>query len=137
MRNVRSGRLSRRSGRYPVGPTGPSGPGLLAQLERLDDIAELDVVEVGQRQTTLEALADLGSVVLEPLERRQFAVVEHDRAVAQQPHLGVALDDSTGDPATGDVADLGRAEDLADLRRTELDLFVDRLEHALQSSLDV
>ena len=41
------------------------------------------------------------------------------------------------DDATGDVADLGRAEDLADLRGAQLDLFVLRLEHALEGRLDL
>src|SRR6185369_17961619 len=41
------------------------------------------------------------------------------------------------DDAARDVAELGGAEDLANLRRTELDLFVLGLEHALEGRLDL
>src|SRR3954451_8244136 len=93
-----------------------SVPGDLAHLEGLDDVALLDVLEVPQHQTALEALADLGGVVLLPLERGQVEVVGDDGAVADHPHLGVASDHATGHHAAGDVADLRRAEDRTDLR---------------------
>src|SRR5699024_2818796 len=47
------------------------------------------------------------------------------------------LDDAAAHDRTGDVAELGGAEDLADLRRAELDLLVLRLEHALEGGLDL
>src|SRR6185369_2224802 len=58
------------------------------------------------------------------------------RAVAQQPGLGVASDDTRPDDAARDVAELGRAEHLAYLRRAQLDLLVLGLEHALERRLD-
>src|SRR5439155_1544602 len=67
-----------------------------------------------ERQTALEALADLGDVVLLPAQRRQVEVVGHHVAVADQARLGVAPDHTADHHAAGDVADLGRAEDLAD-----------------------
>src|SRR3954452_9431364 len=108
--------------------TGGSGARDLAHLEGLDDVADLDVLEVPEHQTTLEALADLGRVVLLPLERGQVEVVGDHGTVAQHPGLGVAPDDPAGDHATRDVADLGRAEDLTDLRLPESRLLEDRLE---------
>src|SRR6478735_4051593 len=109
----------------------------LLHLVSLNHIAFLDVVEPTQDQTTLEALADLGSVVLLPLERGEVQVVRHDGAVADQAHLGVASDQAAGDHATGDVADLGAAEDRADLRLSQGRLLELRLEHALERGLDL
>src|SRR6476620_6155398 len=109
----------------------------LAHLEGLHDIPDLDVLVVLQHQTALEALADLGRVVLLPLQRGEVEVVRHDRTVAQQARLGVAPEQATGDHAAGDVADLRGAEDLADLRLAEDGLLVHRLEHALEGRLDL
>ena len=53
-------------------------------------------------------------VVLEALERRQLAFVDHD-VVADQAHARAALDLAVGDAAAGDLADLGDVEDLEDL----------------------
>src|SRR6478736_5794113 len=114
-----------------------SAAGDLPHLERLDDVAFLDVLEVAQHQTTLEALADLGGVVLLALERLQVQVVGDDGAVADDADLGVAPDHAAGDHATGDVADLGRAEDRTDLRLAQGRLLELRLEHALERGLDL
>src|SRR5690606_30718379 len=113
-----------------------SGAGLLPHLEALDDVADLDVV-VADADTALEALADLGGVVLEAAQRRHREVVGHHHAVADEPGLGVALDDTRGDHRTGHVADPRDLEDLADLGGAELDLLVLRLEHALEGRLDL
>src|SRR4051812_7023445 len=114
-----------------------SAAGDLHHLEGLDDVALLDVLEVAQHQTTLEALADLGGVVLLTLERREVEVVGHDGAVADHPDLGVAADQAAGDHTTGDVADPGAAEDRTDLRLAQGPLLVLRLEHALERCLDL
>src|SRR5437763_4634862 len=113
------------------------GAGLFPHLVRLDDVADLDVVVVAERQTALEALADLGGVLFEPLERGDGDVLGHHRPVAQQPGLGVAPEETRPDDAAGDVADLGRTEHLADLRGAQLGLLVLRLEHALEGRLDL
>src|SRR2546430_8493290 len=111
--------------------------GLFPHLVRLDDVADLDVVVVAERQAALEALADLGGVLLEPLERGDGDVLGHHRPVAQQPGLGVAPQETRPDDAAGDVADLGRTEHLPDLRGAQLGLLVLRLEHALEGRLDL
>src|SRR5205823_14289608 len=96
-----------------TGPT--SGARLLAQLVRLDHVVDLDVVERAETDAALEALADLRRVVLEPSQRLDRQVVRRDRAVADEPRLGVAHDRAVSDQAAGDVAELRRAEHLAHL----------------------
>src|SRR4051812_39580232 len=109
----------------------------LAHLEGLDHVVDLDVVERPQADTALVALADLGRVVLEPAEGLHRQVVGDHGSVTHEPRLRVADDRAAADQRTGDVADARHPEDLADLRRAELDLLVDRLEHALESGLDL
>src|SRR5690606_25609127 len=101
-----------------------------------DRVALLDVV-VTQGQTTLEALADLGDVVLLPPQRRDLEVVADDHAVAQQPSIGVATHQTVGDHAAGDVAEPAGPEDGPDLGAAEVDLLVLRLQQALQRRLDL
>src|SRR4051794_5015617 len=109
----------------------------LAHLEGLDHVVDLDVVERPQADTALEALADLGRVVLEPAEGLHRQVVGDHGTVTHEPCLRVSDDRAAADQRTGDVADARHPEDLADLRRAELDLLVDGLEHALESGLDL
>src|SRR3954447_12467512 len=92
-------------------------PRLLPHLEGLDHVAGLRRSETAQGQTTLEALADLGGVVLEPLQRADRDVVRHHGALAQDARLAVAADETGPDHTADDETDLGRAEHLADLRR--------------------
>src|SRR5699024_4685992 len=96
-----------------------------------------DVVEAAQADAALEALADLRRIVLEPAQRLDREVVAHDHAVARQARLRVPLDEAVADDRARDVAPLGGAEDLADLRRAHVGLLELRLEHALERALDV
>src|SRR5690606_26332563 len=61
---------------------------LLAQLVRLDHVADLDV-GVGDRHTALEALADLGDVVLLASQRRDGDRLGDNVVVAEQTGLRV------------------------------------------------
>src|SRR5215207_1446518 len=110
--------------------------GFLPHLVRLDDVADPDVGVVGERHAALVALSNLGDVVLLPPKRGNRALRDN-HAFAQQPGLGVPADRATDDHAAGDNAGLGRAEDLPDLSLPEDDFLEDRLEHALQSRLDL
>src|SRR3712207_7010263 len=56
---------------------------LLAYLEGLDDVLELDVVERPETDTALVAVADLGHVVLEATQRLDGEVVGDDHPVAE------------------------------------------------------
>src|SRR5699024_12062135 len=109
---------------------------LLAHFEGLDLIA-FGYVLVTEADTAFEAVADFGDVVLLPAQRLDGEVVGHHDAVPEQTCLTVAADGARAHDRTGDVAHLGGTEDLADLRRPELDLLVLRLEHALQGTFDV
>src|SRR4051794_7598196 len=111
--------------------------GLLPHLERLDDVVDLDVVEATQRDTALEALADLGRIVLEPPQRLDGGVLRHHRAVADDPRLGVAPDETGADQAAGDDADLRGAEHVAHFGAAELRLLVLGLEQPLERGLDL
>src|SRR4030095_15171617 len=96
-------------------------------VEAFDHVADLDVVVVLERHAALEAVLHFADFVLVALERLQRALVDH-HVVAQQADLGAALDHAFGDHAAGHVADLGDAEDLADLRIAEEGLLVGRIE---------
>src|SRR3954452_669349 len=104
-------------------PAAGSGPRDLALFVRLDDVTGLEVLEVGQPDAALEALVDLTSVVLEPLERLDRALPDDD-ALAQEADLGATGDRAAGDVAAGDLAHLRHREDLADLGVAGDDLFV-------------
>src|SRR3954451_476271 len=120
------------------GGRGPFSVGrLLAHLEGLDDVLDLDVVERPEADTALVALAHLGDVVLEPAQRLHGQVVGDDDAVAQQPGLEVPVDRAVAHDRTGHVADLRDAEHLAHLGAAEPDLLELRLEHALEGRLDL
>src|SRR5690606_4199912 len=127
-------------GRTPGGtawlPAAASVARLLLHLVGLDDVLEAQVV-VAEADTALVALADLGGIVLEPAQRLHGEVVGDDHPVADEPRLGVAPDDAAADDRTRHVADPRDLEDLPDLRGAQLDLFVDRLEQALDRRLDL
>src|SRR6478736_2001131 len=119
-----------------VGPAA-SRPRLLSHLIGRDEVLDLEVVERPQVDAALEALADLGDVVLEPAQAGDLDVLGHDDPVAGDPRPGATPDLATAHDRAGDVAELAAAEDLADLRGAELDLLVLRLEHALEGLLDL
>src|SRR5699024_4284179 len=127
-------------GRAPlVGhPTGSgSAAGLLLHLVGGDEVLELEVVEGPQVDAALVALADLGDIVLVASQTGDLDVLRDDLAATGDAGLRPALDEAAAHDRAGDVAELGGAEDLADLRRAELDLLVLRLEHALEGLLDL
>src|SRR5690606_34617255 len=113
-----------------------SSAGDLSDLVDLDEVALLDVVEVGQADTALEALGHLANVVLEPLERVDGPVVGDDSG-AQQPGTGTALDHAFGDVATGDGSDPGNPEHGPDLGGAEHDFLLLGGELANQGLFDL
>src|SRR5687767_4029611 len=86
--------------------------------EALDQVADLDVIEVVNADTTLEALTNFAHVILEAFQAADFAFKNLD-AIPNQPHACLAIDDAFGDLATGDEPDLRHLEGFAHLRRTE------------------
>ena len=93
-------------------------PGHFFDFEELNQIALGNVVIAFDVQAALKALFDLPRIVLEAFEAFQLAS-EDDHVVAQQAQACAAPHQTSGDHATGDVADLGDAEDLANLRVAE------------------
>src|SRR5688572_31425115 len=75
----------------------------------------LEVIEVLDRDTALEALTHLAHVVLEALERGDVSLVDLD-GVAHDAHARLPVDDPAADDAAGDRADLRDLEHLAHLR---------------------
>src|SRR5436190_10031591 len=102
----------REPSRARCGTAGASAAGLLPHLVCRDDVVDLDVVVAAEVDTALEAVPDLGDVVLEAAQPLDVEVLRHDLAVAQQTGLGVPPDLAGTDEDTRDVAELGRAEDL-------------------------
>src|SRR3954468_13218157 len=125
-----------------AGPLPASGERLLlragdlADRERLEHVALLDVVVVLDRQAALESLLHLADVLLEPLQGLDDALVD-DRPVPQHAHPGTALDDAARDHAAGDRADARSAERLPHLGLAQHLLDLLRREHADQGLLDV
>src|SRR5437016_4860943 len=93
---------------------GISGTGYLALLVRLDDVARLEVLEVGEPDAALEAGLDLARVVLEPLQRGDRARPD-DHALAEEAHLRSPGDHTAAHVAAGDGTDARHPEDLAHL----------------------
>src|SRR5580704_9118866 len=75
-----------------------SAPGDLPLLVRLDHVAVLEVLEVRQPDTALEACCDLAHIILETAEGIDGSLPDH-RALPQEAHPG-----ATGDPALPHVA---------------------------------
>src|SRR5690606_41965876 len=124
---------SRRRGRgQAAGPPAPrrSQRALdLDALEALDLVARLDVVVLLHANAALGAVAHFVHVLLEAAQRFQLAL-EDDRVVAQDADRLVPLDHTLHHHAAGDGAELGAAEDVADLGGTD-DLLADL--HAQQA----
>src|SRR5690242_21035212 len=83
-----------------------SGPRLIAHLVGLDHVLDLEVVERAQVDAALEALANLGDVVLEPAQAGNLDVLTDDDASPGDPGPGTAPDLPGADQRTGHVAEL-------------------------------
>src|SRR5438105_8581892 len=79
---------------------------------RLEHVADLDVVVVGQLDAALEAGLDLADVLLHAAQRLDREVLGDDRAAAGEADLAAALDVAVGDEAAGDVAEAADFEHL-------------------------
>src|ERR1700733_591151 len=119
------------------GPPAPtSGPGDLALVVGLNDVAVLEVLEVGEPDTALEARCDLAHIVLEAAQRVDRTLPD-DGALAQEAHLRAAGDLAVAHVAPGHGADPGHPEDLAHLGLARDDLLVDRGEQTEHGRLNV
>src|SRR5919201_1381211 len=89
----------------------------LTNLVRLEDVAFLDVVEVLEVETALEAFLNLSHVVLEAPELVDDGVVD-DRPLPHDAAARAAPDDAARDIAARDRADARRTEELSHLGLT-------------------
>src|SRR5205807_6205492 len=96
---------------------------------RFNLIADFDVIEVLEPDTTLESFADFGCIVLKATKRSDIAFPTDD-AISNQTRARIAANNSVDDHATGDRANSGDAEDFAHIGFAENLLFLDLLEHA-------
>src|SRR4051812_38071913 len=97
----------------------------------LEDIADLDVVEILNTDTALEAFAHFLHVVLEATERRDSAVVDLD-AVAHDANAASAVDDAVPHRASSDDAHARHLEQLAHFGFAEHCLALFRPQHSLE-----
>src|SRR5437016_3759938 len=97
--------------------------------EGLDYVASFHVVEIRDSDAAFHAVSDLAGVVLEALQRTDFAFVNLD-AITHQAHIRIALDQAIQHVTTGDSADLGHAEGLTYFSATQVSLLDDRLKQA-------
>src|SRR5688572_18584128 len=105
-------------------------------LVAFDDVPDFDVLELLDADAALEALANLGNIVLEVPERGDLALV-NDTVVAQQADIGRSRDDAIDDHATGDRARLRHLERVPDLGASLEDLLELRIEQAGHGRLDL
>src|SRR6266436_1000783 len=79
----------------------------------LDHVADPHILVILKRHTAFLADDHFPGIILEALELRQLTLVNH-HIVANEAHVGAALDRSLGDPAAGNLAHFGDIEDLQD-----------------------
>src|SRR5215475_11318041 len=89
-----------------------AGNGL--DVETLHHIADADILVAGECHAALLSGGHLAHLVLEALQGGQRALVNDD-VVANEPHLGAALDLAIRDAAARNPADLGNIEHLQNL----------------------
>src|SRR5688572_28301080 len=110
--------------------------GDLDALEALDLDLHLHVVVALDANATFGAGAHFGRIILEPLERLELALKDHD-VVTQHAHRVVPAHIALDHEAPGHGAELARAENLANFGKAH-DLLLDlRREHAGQCGANV
>src|SRR5215211_1664115 len=102
----------------------------------LDDIADFDVVEVLDGDTTLEPFAHFAHVVLEPLERRD-GPVEYLDTIANHANATLAVDDAAANRAAGDRPDARDLEHFAHFGLTQNNLALLGTKHSFHRRANV
>src|SRR3984893_2809722 len=78
-----------------------------------DDITNPHVLVILERHAAFLPGLHFLDLVLEALQGRELAFMHHD-IVADEPHMGAALNRAVGDPAARDLAHLGNHKDFQD-----------------------
>src|SRR5271157_3321752 len=111
-------------GRYPLGN------------EVLNDISDLDVAIISDRDAAFHAVTHFADVFLEAPYRADLPL-EDDYIVAQQSDFGIALDHAVGDVTAGHGTHFRNAEGIAHLSASKVGLFDDRFEQSGHGALDL
>src|SRR5437762_1468762 len=115
--------------------SGQLGSDLLG-CEGLDYIANFDVTVTGDADTALHTVAHFGDIVFEAAQRTDAPLVDH-HVVAQQTHIGIALDHAIDHRATSDGSDLGHSEGVADFGAAKVCFLDRRFEQSEHGFLDL
>src|SRR5208337_318993 len=103
--------------------------------EVLNDISDLDVAIISDRDAAFHAVTHFADVFLEAPHRADLAL-EDDYVVAQQSDFGIALDHAVGDVTAGHGTHFRNAEGIAHLSASKVGLFDDRFEQSGHGALD-
>src|SRR5215471_18662248 len=103
--------------------------------ERFDHVAAFYVVVIADSDTALHTVAHFAHVILEALERTNLAFVYLD-AIANQSHIGIALDCAVLHVASRHSADLRYPEGLAYLGPAQISFLDDGLKQSGHGFLD-
>src|SRR3990172_8594753 len=98
-------------------------------VEALDDVGRAHVLVALERHAAFLACGHLAHLVLEALQGRQLAFVDH-HIIADEPDLSATLHLALRDAAAGDLAHLGDCEHLQNLGIAEEGLVPRGCEHA-------
>src|SRR5690606_17249783 len=107
----------------------------LDPLVALDLVADADIVVVPDADAALGAGLHFVDVVLEAPQRLQLALEDH-HVVAQHPDRVAPAHHALGDQAAGDLADLGRAEHVANFGQADDALLHFWLKHSADRALE-
>src|SRR6266568_5158524 len=115
-------------------PTGFCGAHF-GDVEAFQNVANLDVIEVGHARTAFETRAHFAGVVFEPLQRTQLRRV-NNCSVANHANLRFALQNSIDDVAARHRACAFYLERVPHFRTAQIGLCNDRLEQTFHSLLN-
>src|ERR1700733_13344 len=105
-------------------------------LEAFQNVADLDVVEIGDAHAALKAGAHFAGIVLEALQRAELRSIDH-RAFAHDANLRIALEYAVDDVAARNRAGTLDAERVAYCRAAHIGLLAPRFEQAFHSLLNL
>src|SRR5207302_8165333 len=91
----------------------------LGNAEAFQDIADLDVVEIGYARAAFKTGTHFAGIILESLQRVELRRVNH-RSVAQHAHLRVAFQDTVDHVTARDRSRAFDAERVAHFRAAQV-----------------
>ena len=98
-------------------------------LECFDEIAGLEVLEVGQANTAFETFANFTHIILKATQRLDRALPD-DGALTQESDFGATGNDTTSHHTARDRTDFGNLKDVTYFGFASDDFFVLRRQHS-------